>query len=182
MRSNLRVGDWVEVRSKQEILRTLDKQGQLDALPFMPGMFQYCGQRFRVFKRAHKTCDTVNRSGGRRMVNAVHLEGIRCDGAAYSGCQAGCLIFWKEAWLKPIDQDRAAAASSASVASSVGCTEADVVAGTRDKSGGTGDQTKYICQATQVPKATLPLAWWDVSQYFEDYTSGNVSLKRLACG
>ena len=56
----LRAGDWVEVRSKEEILRSLDKNGRLEGLPFMPQMFQYCGKRFRVFKRAHKTCDTVN--------------------------------------------------------------------------------------------------------------------------
>ena len=57
--SKLRAGDWVEVRSKEEILRTLDATGRLDGLPFMPQMFQYCGQRFKVFKRAHKTCDTI---------------------------------------------------------------------------------------------------------------------------
>jgi hypothetical protein len=90
----LRAGDWVEVRSKDEILRTLDKKGRLDGLPFMPQMFEYCGQRFRVYKSAHKTCDTVHyyRGGGRRLTNAVHLE-IRCDGEAYGGCQAACLIF-----------------------------------------------------------------------------------------
>ena len=26
----------------------------------MPQMFRYCGQRFQVYKRAHKTCDTVS--------------------------------------------------------------------------------------------------------------------------
>ena len=55
----LRAGDWVEVRSAAEILATLDERGRLDALPFMPEMLQYCGRRFRVFKSAHKTCDTL---------------------------------------------------------------------------------------------------------------------------
>src|ERR1044071_1652973 len=97
---SIRAGDFVEVRSKEEILSTLDENGQLENLPFMPQMFQYCGKTFRVYKRAHKTCDTVNKPAGRRMSNAVHLEGIRCDGQANGGCQAGCLIFWKVAWLK----------------------------------------------------------------------------------
>ena len=67
----LRAGDWVEVRGKAEILRSLDKNGRLENLPFMPQMFEYCGQRFRVYKRAHKTCDTVNPSAaGRRLTNA----------------------------------------------------------------------------------------------------------------
>ena len=97
----LRAGDWVEVRSKDEVLRSLDKNGRLQELPFMPQMFQYCGKRFKVFRRAHKTCDTVNPVAGRRLADAVHLE-LRCDGSAYGGCQAACLIFWKEAWLKPV--------------------------------------------------------------------------------
>ena len=58
--TTLCAGDWVEVRSKEEILETLDKNGRLDGLPFMPQMFKYCGQRFQVYKRAHKTCDTVS--------------------------------------------------------------------------------------------------------------------------
>ena len=98
----LRVGDWVEVRSKEEIQHSLDRSGQLEGLPFMPEMFQDRGKRFRVFKRAHKTCDTVFPVRGRRMANAVHLE-VRCNGEAFGGCQAGCLIFWKTAWLKHVD-------------------------------------------------------------------------------
>jgi hypothetical protein len=77
--------DWVEVRSKAEILSTLDDNGRLEGLPFMPQMFQYCGQRFQVSKRAHKTCDTVSGAyGGRRLRGGVHLE-HRCDGQAYGG-------------------------------------------------------------------------------------------------
>ena len=56
----LRVGDWVEIKSKDEILSILDQKGQLEGLPFMPEMFEFCGKRFPVHKRAHKTCDTVN--------------------------------------------------------------------------------------------------------------------------
>ena len=78
----LSVGEWVEVRSKEEILRTLDHNGRLDGMPFMPEMFQFCGQRFRVYKSAHKTCDPDYRS--RRIHHAVHLE-TRCDGQALVG-------------------------------------------------------------------------------------------------
>ena len=109
----LKASEWVEVRSKEEILRTLDKNGRLDGLPFMPEMFEFSGRRFRVYRRAHKTCDTVNDYKGLRMERAVHLEGSRCDGRAHGGCEAACLLFWKEAWLKkvpgpyqPVDPDR----------------------------------------------------------------------------
>jgi hypothetical protein len=58
-KSRLKVGEWVEVKSKDEILKTLDKDGQLDGMPFMAEMFAFCGKRFRIHKSAHKACDTV---------------------------------------------------------------------------------------------------------------------------
>ena len=96
----LHVGEWVVVRSRQEILSTLDERGRLQELPFQPEMLAFCGQRLRVAKVAHKTCDNIKKTGGRKMVSAVHLEGARCDGAAHGGCMADCVFFWKEAWLK----------------------------------------------------------------------------------
>src|SRR6266481_3430540 len=122
-RRKLSVGDWVEVKNKEEILRTLNSEGQLDGMPFMPEMFAFCGKRFQVYKRAHKTCDTVFPIRGRRVDRTLHLE-TRCDGRAHGGCQAGCLIFWKEAWLKPVtvsDPGPRDAASATTV-----CSEANV--------------------------------------------------------
>jgi hypothetical protein len=42
--------DLVEVKAPDEILQTLDANGALDHLPFMPEMIQFCGRRFRVLK------------------------------------------------------------------------------------------------------------------------------------
>src|SRR4051794_2298867 len=98
--SQFRTGDLAEVRSREEILATLDPHGCLDGMPFMPEMLQFCGQRFRVSAVAHKTCDTVGKTGSnRRLHSTVHLSGLRCDGTAHGGCQAGCNLFWKDAWL-----------------------------------------------------------------------------------
>jgi hypothetical protein len=185
----LRAGDCVEVRSKEEILRSLDKNGRLQELPFMPQMFQYCGQRFKVFKRAHKTCDTVTNTGGRWLSSGVHLD-LRCDGKAYGGCQAACLIFWKDAWLKPVNEMANSAESSSRDESGPNsdspnepsCTEEDVRKGTRAQNQQLGDETRYICQATQLPYFTTFLPWWDMRQYLEDYTSGNATLRRMFLG
>lgn len=185
---SLRAGDWVEVRSKEEILATLDKNGRLDELPFMPQMFECCGQRFRVFKRAHKTCDTINNYVGRRMNQAVHLEGIRCNGQAYGGCQAGCLIFWKEAWLRRVGGPQDPTKISPGQVSGAGhglhgtCTELDVIAGTKKQTKTGADGETYVCQATRILAATEPLAWWEWRQYLEDLTSGNVSVGRMFRG
>src|SRR5215510_15765373 len=79
-------GDWVEVRSKEEILRTLDESGRLEGMPFMPEMLDYCGKRFRVAKRAHKSCDTINPFSTRQLPNSVLLDNLRCSGLAHDGC------------------------------------------------------------------------------------------------
>jgi hypothetical protein len=187
----LSVGDWVEVRSKMEILRTLDDNGQLDGMPFMPEMFRYCGQRFQVYKRAHKTCDytTSYPYHTRRLEGTVHLE-TRCNGEAHDGCQAGCLIYWKEAWLKPASGNLGKVAGLSAettserdigAVSSAGCSEPEICARTKTSDPNGGPPT-YVCQVTQVPYATKPLAWWDVRQYIEDYWSGNVGLERIFSG
>ncbi len=101
MKSAFKVGEWVEVRSKNEILATLDSKGCLDGMPFMPEMLMFCGQKFQVEKSAHKTCDYSSPTIRSRWVeNTIHLK-TRCDGSAHDGCQAGCLLYWKDAWLKP---------------------------------------------------------------------------------
>jgi hypothetical protein len=178
----LHAGDWVEVRSKEEILATLDKNGRLDGLPFMPQMFKSCGQRFRVRKRAHKTCDTVSGDYvGRLLPDSIHLD-HRCDGGAYGGCQAACLIFWKEAWVKPVGQDTSGSAEQleARNSASSGCTEADVSRATQAPEQSSGDNIRYSCQATELLNYTQPLKWWDARQYAEDLTSGNVTLGKMA--
>jgi hypothetical protein len=184
--SKFKVGDLVEVRSPEEIFSTLDKNGQLDALPFMPEMLAWTGKRLRVSKRAHKTCDPPNGIDGRSMPSAVHLEDTRCDGSAHAGCQARCLLFWKDAWLKRVEEEPAGrkGAVHSDIATAVinnsGCTEEDVLAATRKRDADdTPENPTYVCQSTQVEKATQFLPWWDLRQYVEDYSSGNVGLSDI---
>src|SRR5512132_446356 len=103
----LKPGDVVEVRSPAEILSTLDSDASIDSMPFMVEMLQYSGKRFTVSHRVEKICDTV--SGGppnsRRMRDTVLLDDLRCDGSAHGGCQAGCRIYWKESWLRRVDDN-----------------------------------------------------------------------------
>lgn len=177
----LRAGDWVEVRSKEEILATLDEGGRLEGLPLMPQMLDYCGQKFQIYKRAHKTCDTVSGDYvGRQLPGSVHLA-HRCNGAAYGGCQAGCLIFWKEAWLKPVEKEEFTGILAAN-RHARGCTEDDVWKATCVSGSDSGQNIRYSCQATELLRYTRPLRWWDARQYVEDYTSGNNSVPRMLRG
>ena len=65
--------------------------------------------------------------------------------------------------------------------SEIGCSENDVWQATCVR-GQQVDDTRYMCQATQLPVFTTPLSWWDVRQYIEDYVSGNVSLGTILRG
>jgi len=164
----LKAGDWVVVRSKDEILATLDADCRLDGLIFQPEMFALCGRRLRVAKSAHKTCDSsVHNSGGRRMHDTVHLEGGRCAAEHHDGCQADCVFFWKEAWL------RRAEGASPDVRQIVsGRTEDDVMRARYAPRSDPQDPT-WVCQTTSVYEASEPLVWWDVRQYIRDVSSGN---------
>jgi len=177
---NLRAGELVEIRSEQEILATLDEDGANGGLPFMPEMLAFCGRRFRVYKRAHKSCDTVHKTGGIRMANAVHLVDARCDGSAHGGCEAGCLLFWKEAWLRRVRESEPAKVQT--VWSKMACPELLRKSAVHPARVPTQETIRYRCQATELPRATASLPWWKIGQYVEDVTSGNVGMRQLARG
>jgi hypothetical protein len=171
--SGLRRGHLVEVRSAAEILRTLDGEGALDAMPFMPEMVAYCGRRFRVDRRAEKLCDTItNTLQSRRLIDAVFLDDLRCDGTAHGGCQAECRFYWKEAWLRrilpgePIRADVDPDATQALLAL--------VHANTSQTNDGS---TRFRCQATQMVAATEPMSTTDPRPYVRELSSRNVTVR-----
>jgi hypothetical protein len=155
----------VEVRPLNEILGTLDSEGCLESLPFMPEMIPFCGQFLRIVKVAHKTCDPTGATDLRRMKGAVHLE-TRCDGSHHGGCQAGCLFFWKTAWLKQPGSHQTNAARPV-------CDEAALERATRV---GNQDEAVYRCQATEIVRATSRLSPSEPMQYVRDIASRNVTL------
>jgi hypothetical protein len=177
-RLDLKAGEWVEVRSRTEIVATLDEHGRLDELPFMPEMLQYCGRRLRVSRRADKTCDYIQAWSIRRMTDTVHLEGVRCDGSGHGECQAGCLIFWKEAWLNRVDgsiirlEDGTDASRSSTQCGNEGMVGNIFAASHVTDAAG---ETVYSCQGTDVPKYTSPMKGWDPRQYIRDLRSGNLA-------
>ena len=192
---NLRVGELVQVKTAEEILATLDERGEFDSLPFMPEMLRFCGKRFRVYRRADKACDTIDWSTLRRMENAVHLAQLRCDGSAHGGCQAGCLLYWKEAWLQrvPAEPARERVPPDASRVTraepreppAAGTPEAALLAvlEPNTQKGVDNGETIYSCQATELKRATpSEVSWWQPAQYVQDIRSGNATLGRLIRG
>jgi hypothetical protein len=160
-------GDAVEVLSWDEIRATLDEKGAADGLPFMPEMTRFCGGRYRVARRADRTC--VEGLGERRIEKAVFLENVRCNGSAHDGCQRNCVVFWKEAWLRPVQGGLAAGTKSLRTARTL-----DLYAFVKD-----GE--RYRCQSTELPQITTPsvgrLAM--VATLLRDLRYGEITFGRL---
>ena len=158
-------GDWVEVRPFDEIRATLDAQGKCDGLPFMQEMIPYCGRRFQVFRRAEKTF-LDNRNFVIRLKNMVLLEGVRCSGQSHDGCQSGCLLLWRDAWLRP-------AASGEAVAATESCPPEVADFPTRL-------ENAYTCQATELVHCGLRLPRSDLGQFYRDYVARAMGIRELA--
>jgi hypothetical protein len=175
--SRLRAGDQVLVRSPEEILSTLDADGTLGGLPFLPEMLSWCGRSVRVERRVEKTCVSVAPPvpHTRRFAadDVVVLEDSRCDGQAHDGCKRGCKIFWKEAWLRPMDASAAPAASS-------GAGLGELRRRLKVKSG----PDRYFCQSTELCKATEPFPGkqklWTLRIAFREIRNGDLSVSAVS--
>lgn len=183
----LRSGDVVQIRSREEILATLDARGRLDGLPFMPEMLKFCGQPAVVHKRAERLCDTIDYGPQRRMRDTVLLVGLRCDGEAHGGCQAGCMLFWNERWLRRLpdsagtDADHAEGTRRGRPAVPAISVQ-DLAVAARPALTDGSSTNRFMCQATEVSRASTPMPWWEPAQYVRDVTSGNASPVQVYVG
>jgi hypothetical protein len=93
-------GDWVKVRSREEILSTLDPFKELKGCAFLPGMYQYCGTQQRVLRSMRYFMDERDYKL-KKARGVILLENIICNGTATFGeCDRCCFLFWREEWLE----------------------------------------------------------------------------------
>jgi len=179
----LRVGDVVEVLSAREILATLDEKGELENLPFMPEMLEFCGRRMTVHKVAHKLCEVITGDGGLYWLNnAVHLTDARCSGQAHGGCQTACSLYWKEAWVRQIPRNERDRTPVAVVADTTAIDIAVLERATRKVPDVDGSE-RFACQATEILRATSGhIRFWEAKQYLADLRSGNAGLVEVGRG
>ncbi len=172
MTAKLFPGDFVEVKAPEEILETLDCDGTLDKLPFMPEMLEHCGKRYRVSRRVVKVCTSGAGSSMRafRRDDVVFLDGLRCSGADHDGCEKACMIFWREAWLRKVEN---AGAASKTISES----SEQLRARLKTRSG----PKTYFCQASELFKAAEPLSRKErFTKCFRDIRAGNCSAPQMA--
>lgn len=163
-------GDKVRVKSAVEILASLDADGRLNGMPFMPEMIPFLGRTLAVRRRADQTC--VEGLGLRALPQTVFLEGARCDGAAHDGCQRGCALFWNEAWLDRGDDDVGAAADRTRISAAQDEEARRRLAAFPIRAG-----ERYLCQSTALAAATglAPR----LRALYDDLRRGELSTPRL---
>lgn len=99
----LQAGDFVRIRSKEEIQATLDHWNRSNGCDIMEEMWVYCNTMQKVYKRVERFLDErdyrVKRCNG-----IVLLERIVCQGTIdYGPCDRSCFFFWREEWLEKVN-------------------------------------------------------------------------------
>lgn len=102
---NLRPGELVRVKSKEEIAKTLTPDGRNKGLWFDREMMAYCGGLYRVRQRIERF---INERDGKLLVlknPPVTLDGVVCSGDR-SVCRWLCpraiYPYWRECWLERV--------------------------------------------------------------------------------
>ena len=99
---DLQPGEMVRIKSRDEIMRTLDRSNHNHGLSFDVEMVPYCGRTARVRGRVERLID--EKTG--RMIHiksdCVVLDGVVCKADYHRFCTRGIYAYWREVWLERI--------------------------------------------------------------------------------
>jgi hypothetical protein len=104
-RTAFATGDFVCVRSREEVESTLDNWGELKGCRFFEDMWKYCSTVQCVLKAVERFVDErdyrVKKARG-----LFILDGLICEGTPDFGrCDRACYYFWREEWLEMTDRE-----------------------------------------------------------------------------
>jgi len=95
-------GNLVRIRTKAEIIDTLNAWNEFKGCAFIDDMWAYCGTTQRVFKKVEHFIDERDYRM-KRVKGLVILENVYCQGTRVLGkCDRFCFFFWREEWLEKI--------------------------------------------------------------------------------
>jgi CelD/BcsL family acetyltransferase involved in cellulose biosynthesis len=99
---HLQPGEWVRVKSRAEIVVTLDRRGRNRGLEYSRFMLPLFERRFRVLGPVRRIIREDN-SRMQEIRNTVILEGASCDGhSRCGGCPRDQFHLWRECWLERV--------------------------------------------------------------------------------
>ncbi len=105
-RLDLQPGEWVEVKSRDEIAATITPAGFNRGMRYDMEMLKYSGKRYRVQMRVDKLINEKNGKMSRMKTPSIQLENVYCRAectATRLGCPRASNTYWREIWLKRCD-------------------------------------------------------------------------------
>jgi hypothetical protein len=108
-RLNLKPGERVRIKSKEEIVKTLDETGKNRGMSFDVELSPYCGRIVTVRHSVNKIIDELTGQMRHMKQPCIILEGVACN-AEYSECRLLCPraipSYWREIWLERVEDDQ----------------------------------------------------------------------------
>ena len=97
---DLQPGEWAVVKSREEIVATLDASGKNRGMSFEPEMIPYCGKCYRVVYRVNQIIDEG--TGRMKKLGSVGivLEDVICGSRYRTPCPRANYLYWREIWLR----------------------------------------------------------------------------------
>jgi hypothetical protein len=103
---DLEPGEWVRIKSADEIQATLNDKGKNRGLWFDREMLRLCGQVFRVSHRVDRLIDERTGEMIELSSDCIALEGSTCSGEYSLGrwfCPRAIYPYWREGWLERVE-------------------------------------------------------------------------------
>jgi hypothetical protein len=108
----------------------------------------------------------------------VLVAGLRCDGTAHDGCQARCYLLWKTAWLERVAAQAAPVGQPST--DCAGILELEVsaasIAALPILGAGEEEHRTYMCQYTEIVRASSELSPSDPRQDLRPLIAGNITM------
>ena len=101
-------GDYVQVKTREEIASTLTPKGRERGLWFDREMLPFCGGTYRVRQRVNRFISDRNCQMIEMKTDCVTLEGVVCSGerSYYRHfCPRAIYPYWRESWLRRVNVD-----------------------------------------------------------------------------
>jgi len=103
---DLQPGELVQVRSRDEIMPTINAERKNRGLSFDVEMVPYCGKTFRVLSRVERIINEKNGAMTEIPRDCIILDGVTCSGCFSDNrlfCPRSMYPYWREIWLKRVE-------------------------------------------------------------------------------
>ncbi|MBO3746975.1 hypothetical protein J5X84_12935 [Streptosporangiaceae bacterium NEAU-GS5] len=100
----LQPGELVRIKSRDEIVATLDAGRRNRGLGFEEEMARFCGRTARVRTRVDRCIDETTGQMLQMKNPCIVLDDVVCMGVYKANCPREILSFWREIWLERIDE------------------------------------------------------------------------------